>query len=64
MMHGWFHWDWTSWLSSVTGSDGEGAYRMVEYQFFVLLFVLGSVLWFPARHMASRKLLAARHAGT
>ncbi len=50
MMNGWFGYSWLEWLPRVTGSDGEGSYKMVEYEFFVLAFVF----------IAAVRLLAAR----
>ena len=40
MMEGWFGYTWLAWLPDVTGSDGEGSYDMVEYEFFIIAFVL------------------------
>lgn len=40
MVEGWFNWGWLDWLAHITQSDGEGAYLMVEYQFFVISFAL------------------------
>jgi len=45
MWHGWFSWDWLGWLAQATGSDGEGAYRMVEFQFFLLIFAVSIGVW-------------------
>lgn len=45
MWHGWFNWSWLHWLSAITGSDGEGSYRMIEYQFFLALFVVAALTW-------------------
>jgi len=53
MMHGWFHWKWLHWLSSATHSDGEGAYRMIEYQFFLVMFVAALVMWLTWRRKNS-----------
>lgn len=45
MWRGWFSWEWLGWLAQATGSDGEGAYRMVEYQFFLLIFAVTIAVW-------------------
>lgn len=45
MWHGWFNWDWLRWLPSITGSDGEGSYRMIEYEFFLVLFFVATLAW-------------------
>jgi hypothetical protein len=54
MWHGWFSWDWLGWFVQVTGSDGEGAYRMVEYQFFLLVFAAVFAVWLPYSRIHGR----------
>jgi hypothetical protein len=46
MMEGWFGYTWLAWLPEVTGSDGEGSYNMVEYEFFIVAFVLIATIRF------------------
>lgn len=53
MMHGWFYWDWVTFLAFATKSDGEGAYRMVEYQFFLIVFSALVIAWLVLRSNTS-----------
>jgi hypothetical protein len=53
MMHGWFQWDWVTFLAFATKSDGEGAYRMVEFQFFLIVFSALFIAWLVLRSNTS-----------
>lgn len=52
MFHGWFNWSWLHWLPSATGSDGEGSYRMIEYEFFLIIFLIATGTWLVVRSRA------------
>lgn len=54
MWHEWFNWSWIHWLPTITGSDGEVSYRMIEYEFFLLLFGAGALLYGIARKAVQR----------